>query len=253
MLLRDLDAYFRSIFEIENFSRLDSSMNGIQVGDTSRDVSTVAFAVDACREVFLRASEAGAEVLFVHHGLYWGTPIPVTGYFFERMKCLIENDLALYAVHLPLDKHPELGNNAGMAAALGLEKIEPFGAYKGTAIGCKGLLPTPIALDTVVEMLFGHVDETLGVLRFGSSEITSVGIVSGGAAFEVSEAIADGLDLYITGDASHTIYHQAMEAGINVVFGGHYLTETWGVRRTADRLARDTGLKTVYVDLPTGF
>ena len=253
MLLRDLDAYFRSIFEIETLARIDSSMNGIQVGDTTRDVSTVAFAVDACREVFLRASEAGAEVLFVHHGLYWGAPVPVTGYFFERMKCLIRKDLALYAVHLPLDKHPELGNNAGMADALGLESIEPFGTYKGTKIGCKGVLPAPVALDSILETLFTNADETLGVLRFGPSEITSVGIVSGGAAFEVAEAIAEGLDLYITGDASHTIYHQAMESGINVVFGGHYLTETWGVRRTADRLARETGLKTVYVDLPTGF
>jgi len=212
----------------------------------------VAFAVDASLQTFERAVAAGAEVLVVHHGLFWGTPLAVTGDHRRRLKFLFDHDLALWASHLPLDAHPLVGNNAGLALCLGLTELMPFGEYRGVKIGFKGVLPAPLKLDQICEVLFRGRENALQLLPFGKAEVTTVGLVSGGATQEVSEAIAEGLDLYITGDADHTIYHQALEAGINVISGGHYATETWGVRLLAGHLQKETGLSTVFLDLPTG-
>jgi dinuclear metal center YbgI/SA1388 family protein len=252
MKLEELDTYFRTMLPIQEMVGSDSSLNGIQVGSPGQDVHRVAFAVDACLETFQRAAEAGAQMLFVHHGIYWGHVEPVTGTNFGRMKALLDNDLSLYAVHLPLDKHEEFGNNAQMARVLGLEQVEPFGLYHGTAIGWQGVFPQSKTLDEVIRTLFHSPSSLLGTLPFGPREIRSVGIVSGGAPHEVDQAIAQGLDLYITGESSHTIYHRCLEAGINVIFGGHYQTEVWGVQAVAKKLASDTGIETLFVDVPSG-
>jgi dinuclear metal center YbgI/SA1388 family protein len=252
MLLKELDQYFRGYLSIDDMVRTDPSMNGIQVGRSDTAVHKVAFAVDACLETFERTHEAGAHVLVVHHGIFWGKERPLTGHHYRRIRYLMENDIALYAVHLPLDMHPDVGNNIRMARALSLEKIEPFGEVKGTSIGYQGKLPSASSLEGIVSTLFGSSDNVIQSLPFGTEEIERVGIVSGGAPGSVHEAIHKGLDLFITGDASHTIYHAALEDGINVVFGGHYNTETWGVAALAERLHSDTGLETTFIDVPTG-
>jgi len=253
MTVQELDAYLRSQLRIDDLARTDSSHNGFQVGRRKQEVSRVACAVDACMETFRRAAEWNADVVLTHHGLFWGRVIPVTGGHYERLRFLMEHDIALYALHLPLDMHPEFGNNAVMARELGLEELQEFGLYKGFPIGFRGVLPQPRSLSQITDTLFGGNEEALGILPFGPEEIRSVGLVSGGATFEVHEAISEDLDLYITGDASHTVYHTALEAHINVIFGGHYLTEVWGPRALGERLNRDTGLETVFIDVPTGF
>ena len=252
MTLHDLDTYLSSALDHRAWAGKDKAWNGLQVGRKDPEVLRVAFAVDASLQSFERAAAAGAQVLVVHHGLFWGAPIPVTGDHQRRLRYLFDHDLALWASHLPLDAHPAFGNNAGLAQALGLAELQPFGDYRGTKIGFRGTLPEPLKLDRICEILFHGRENVLQILPFGKQEIRTVGLVSGGAAMEVSEAIALGLDLYVTGDADHTIYHQALEAGINVVSGGHYATETWGVRLLADHLRKETGVSTVFLDLPTG-
>ena len=252
MTLSELDGYFRDIFEIDAMARVDSSTNGIQVSRREPQVKRVAFAVDACLETIMRASEMGADVLVVHHGFFWGRVEPITDVLYERIRHLMEADLALYAIHLPLDRHEELGNNAGMAAALGLGNVKPFGQYKGFEIGCRGTLAEPASTQDIVRRLFGDTNSVIEMLPFGPDKNEHIALISGGAPYEVRQALDVGADLYITGDASHNIYHHCVEAGINVIFGGHYQTETWGVRLLSERLARDSALETFFIDVPTG-
>ncbi len=252
MLLGDLDSFLREYLEIERFVPIDAGLNGLQVGRRDKEVRRIAYTVDAALETMRRAAEAEADMLLVHHGIFWGQVYPIVGPAFERFRTLLDHDLALYAVHLPLDYHPEVGNNAVMAERLGLVDTAPFGLYRGTSVGWKGRLPSAMTPREVAETLFGSSDEVLSLLPFGREKVETVGIVSGGAPRNVSEAIAEGLDLFVTGDASHTIYHEALEGGINVIFGGHYATETWGVRRLSALLSERFGLETVEIDLPTG-
>lgn len=252
MQLTDLDALLTRTLNHPAWVGKDKAHNGLQVTRKGPEVRRVAFAVDACLQSFERAVAVEADVLVVHHGLFWGAPLAVTGDHYRRLRYLMDHDLALWASHLPLDAHPTLGNNAGLAGALGLVDREPFGDYRGTKIGFKGRLPSPLRLDAVCETLFHGRENVLQILPFGKPEVTTVGLVSGGAPQEVADAIAEGLDLYITGDADHTIHHQALEAGINVISGGHYATETWGVRLLAEFVRKETGVPTVFLDLPTG-
>ncbi len=252
MLLRDFDEQMHGLLDLPRFEKIDIAMNGLQVAGPDIDVRKVAFAVDASMESFKRASAEGAELLFVHHGLYWGRPVAITGGHYERVKYLVDNGLALYAVHLPLDAHPELGNNAGLARQLGLVDPSPFGRYKGIEIGIRGRLSKRGKVAEIADRLCAGRSRCLGILPFGAELVESVGIVSGGAPESVYEAIDKGLDLFLTGDASHEIYHISLEAGINVIFGGHYNTETWGIRKLAEHTGCTLGLDTLLLDIPTG-
>jgi dinuclear metal center YbgI/SA1388 family protein len=252
MYIRELDDYFRSLLDIEGMKQSDPSLNGLQVGLGDREIQRAAFAVDACMETFHRAADWGAQLLFVHHGLFWGKPLAVTGSHYQRLRFLMERELALYAVHLPLDMQPEFGNNAGMAAALHLQEIEPFGEHAGTSIGFKGRLPEERSLDEVLSALQLDRRTALGILPFGPERIRTVGIVSGGADKDVYQGIAEGLDLFITGELSHQVYHPSSEGGINLVGGGHYHTETYGPRLLAEKCAAETGIETTFIDVPTG-
>lgn len=252
MRLCEIDKWIRRQLPIDDMARKDASLNGIQVGQADQDVKTVAFAVDACRETFRRAAALKADMLVVHHGLFWGKPLAVTGPHYDRLNFLMENHLALYAAHLPLDMDPELGNNIQLARLLELTNVEAFGDYHGDSIGFAGRLPQEMSIDELSGRLTAGAASDAAVLPFGPEKIRSVGIVSGGAPNCVSEAIEKGLDCFITGDASHQIYHQAQEAGIHVIFGGHYKTEIWGVRALAARMKEELKLETVFVDVPTG-
>jgi len=252
MTLQGFDEYIRSILALDEFAKIDSSRNGLQVERRDPTVRRVAFAVDAAQAVFEAAASWDADVLFVHHGLFWGREEVLTGPHYRRIASLFEHDIALYAVHLPLDAHLSLGNNAGMAEALGLRDVEPFGLVRGIPIGVAGHLTEAITIDEAVRRLFGERNETLAVLPFGPDEIRTAGLISGGAPLEVDQAIEQGLDLYVSGDANHIAYHRCREAGIHAIFGGHYATEVWGVQRVAAQLAADTGLETTFLDLPTG-
>ena len=252
MNLNELDAYLRELLRIDDFARVDASWNGIQIECSDKQISRVAVAVDAAAETVVRAARWKADVLLVHHGLFWGSAARVTGVHYRRLKAFLENDIALYAVHLPLDAHEALGNNAVMAERLELTNRRPFGEYKGTTIGVAGTLPEAMTTEEVARALFGTTEDLLGALPFGPDRNRTVGIISGGAPRDVVQAIDEGLDLFITGDASHNVYHNCLESGINVMFAGHYRTETWGVEAVARRLSDELGVETTFIDVPTG-
>jgi dinuclear metal center YbgI/SA1388 family protein len=252
MLLPDIVDRLSALLDIPEFDSVDTALNGLQVSRNRQEVRNVAFAVDASMAGFERAAAARADLLFVHHGLFWGKPAPVTGVLFRRLKYLLERDMALFAAHLPLDVHPELGNNAALAGRLGLQETRPFGQYRGIRIGWMGSLAEEKTLEETAALLFDSPDSCLGVLPFGPPAIRTVGIVSGGLPKAAAEAADLGLDLFVTGDSSHEVYHECLEAGINVIFGGHYQTETWGVKAAKERVDRWKGLTTSLIDVPTG-
>jgi len=252
MNIDDFDGWAQSLLDIPRFRAVDDSLNGLQVGRSGGALEKVAFAVDACLETIQRARQAGAQALFVHHGLFWGKPIAVTGVLRERIAELLSADMALYACHLPLDAHPELGNNAVLARMLGLSDIQLFGEYHGVSIGCKGRFETPVSMDEVIHRILPDGETPRTVLPFGPAKSCTAAIVSGGAPFEALQAINEGIDLYITGEPSHSIYHQVQEAGLNFIAAGHYATEVHGVRAVAGRLSREHGLETLFIESPTG-
>jgi dinuclear metal center YbgI/SA1388 family protein len=254
--IRQLDRWMKETLAIDDFARIDNSANGLQVTHRLPSLEKIAFAVDASLETFRRCEDIGASALVVHHGLFWGREQVLTGYHYDRIRFLMERDIALYAVHLPLDAHEELGNNYGIAASLGLGALKPFGYHKGKYIGVEGELEEPAELFEVQQRLFGFDGNIIRSLPFGKAEISSVAIVSGGGAYDVDEAIEKGIDLFITGDAEHTVYHRCLESGINVIFAGHYLTEVWGVKLLMERFLAGPGaehsVSAEFIDIPTG-
>ncbi len=246
----ELVAYLDETLQVEAIE--DSSNNGLQV-EGVEEVRRVAFAVDAGLASFEAAQAAGAQMLVVHHGLFWDKPRMVVGIHRRRLGQLFDAGLSLYAVHLPLDFHEELGNNVTLARWLGLADIIPFANYKGRTIGFAGQLPMDLTLDQFtaqVERVLG--ESVIQVWPFGREPVRRVGVVSGGAAFLVDQAAEASVDVYLTGEMSHNFYHDARELGINVVYGGHYATETAGLKALADHLATRFGLQTLFLDLPTG-
>ncbi len=252
MDLHDFDLWARSFLKIDELVGTDDSLNGIQVGRSPSPIRKAAFAVDACLESMRRAKAHGADLLFVHHGLFWGQAARVEGPLLERLRQLIDSDMALYACHLPLDMHPEVGNNAVLADRLGLIDRKPFGLYHGIHIGFSGTLEAPSGIDRIVSRILPDSSRPRCVIAAGKSEIRTVAIVSGGAPFEALQALGGDIDLFITGEPSHSIYHQMIEGKLNFIAAGHYATEVWGVQAVAAKLSAEKGVETLFIDLPTG-
>jgi len=245
-LVQYLDSYLR-VGEIE-----DASQNGLQV-EAPGNVRKVAVAVDASLAAFQQAVAVGAQLLIVHHGLFWDKSLLLVGPHYRRIATLIQGGCGLYGVHLPLDAHPQAGNNAELARLLELQGTESFGDYHGVPIGVAGRLAPALSVSGVVERL----NEALGspaarVLACGPERVERIGCVSGGAMSMVDQVAAAGLDTYITGETDHTFFHHAAELGINVLFWGHYATETLGVRALARHLEEQFDLATEFLDIPTG-
>jgi dinuclear metal center YbgI/SA1388 family protein len=252
MTTRDIDGYFRSVLDIDGFAAADAALNGLQVDNGGAEVRKIAFAVDACLETFARAAACGAELLFVHHGLFWGKQERLTGVYRRRLAFLLEHNIALYAVHLPLDQHPQTGNNAALAQKLNLKDIEPFGLYHGRKIGCKGVLSPEISIHEAARLIAHNGHPPAALLPFGSPKNRGCAIISGGAALQALQAIDEEIDLYVTGEASHEIYHFALEGKLNMLCGGHYATEVWGVQEMRNLCAAALPVETEFIDVPTG-
>lgn len=254
MTLIEINDYFNSFLKKENFPH-DPSLNGIQIQNSApaeKQIRKVAFAVDASEATAKLAVEAGADLLFVHHGLFWGGCQTITGSHYKRLSTFIKNDLALCAYHLPLDANNPYGNNYGMAKRLELQNVQDFGNWRGMTIGCFGYLPEPLSIEQLAQKVLRPGTQAKTILPFGKKEIRSVGIISGGASEDVDQAVALGLDAYITGEFQHEQYHYAKEMGINVIGGGHYETETVGVNLVAQKLKSEKNIETIFIDLPTG-
>ncbi|SIS04589.1 Nif3-like dinuclear metal center hexameric protein [Natronorubrum thiooxidans] len=237
-----------------DYADVDASANGLQIGPEDGEVDHIAFAVDGVRETVDRAVDADADVLVTHHGLSWGGFDRVTGRTYDRIAPLIENDLALYVSHLPLDGHQELGNAAGVADVLDLEARAPFGELGPEHIGQRGITAESYTIDelcTRLEDTLETDDQSVQSLAFGPEEIEDVAIVTGSGTDWLDEAIDAGVDALVTGEGKQQVYHEAKEAGIHVVLAGHYATETFGVRALQD-LVDSWGLETSYFAVPTG-
>ncbi|MCM1322372.1 MAG: Nif3-like dinuclear metal center hexameric protein [Bacteroides sp.] len=254
MTLTEIDSWLKALLRIEEYPS-DPSLNGIQIANDAPEhtqVSKAAFAVDACLETMRRAANASAGLLFVHHGIFWGHEQALAGTHYERAACCIKHNLALYACHIPLDAHETVGNNACLAKRLDLENVKPFGLWRAMTIGVQGKFKQPETLDSIVRKLFPGGEQPRTILPFGKQQISTAGIISGGAGDDIDQAAAAGLDVFITGEISHECYHFALENHINVIAGGHYQTETAGVRAVMEKFARETNTETVFIDVPTG-
>ncbi len=228
----------------------DYGPNGLQVEGRGR-VRRLVTGVSACQLLFERAIELGADAILVHHGLFWeGDPRPLTGVLGRRVATLMRAGLNLLAYHLPLDRHPEVGNNALAARALGLGDLEPFAFHDGLPVGFSGRFTQAISAGELVtrcQALFGQ--EPLAFTA-GPAEVATVGIVSGGAQRDLHQAIRQQLDAFITGEVSEWVMNLAREAQVHYLACGHYATERLGVRALGEHLATRFDLEVEFVDVP---
>jgi len=247
--LNEIVDYLDSYLRIADVPDYPNALNGLQVAG-ERAVDHVALAVDAAQATIDAAIDRGAALLIVHHGLFWDGNQPVVGRRYARLRSAISAGLAIYAAHIPLDVHPEVGNNAVLARTLGIDIEGTFGEYHGHPLGRQG------SLEIGREALCARLDEVLGgrvrMLAFGPERVRRVGVITGGAAEMMHAARAAGLDAFITGEASHHHFLEAEEARINLFLGGHYATEVWGVRALGEHLAARFGVRTEFIDHPSG-
>lgn len=229
----------------------DSSSNGLQFQGSDK-VRKVAVSVDACLPAIDEAVRQGADMLIVHHGLIWGGGLKsVGGGLKKKLAALFEADMSLYACHLPLDAHPKLGNNASILKALGARIRAPFGKYHGRAIGYWGSLPRSVPLEAFRKRVDAVSRGSCRMAGFGGP-VRNIAVVSGGGAGSVPEMEGTRIDTFLTGEPSHTAWLQAEEMGKNLIFAGHYATETFGVMAVARWIETKFGLRTVFIDHPTG-
>ena len=251
MKLESILQYLDGYLAVTDHPDYPTALNGLQVGGPV-EIERVVVAVDASEASIAEAVERGADLMIVHHGLFWGGLEPLTGRHFRKVSMLIEGGVALYSCHLPLDSHAEVGNCALLARELGLELQGQFGAYQGTDIGWWGTLSeatTPSGLSAELQRVL-HTN--VHVIEGGPERVESVGVLTGGGASFVADALAAGLDALVTGEGGHHSHFDAMELGITLLFGGHYATETFGVRALGAHLEQRFALPWHFVYQPTG-
>ena len=248
----ELASFFDRTLELEKF-RDDVSNNGLQI-EGNPEVSKVLFAVDGCLETFKMAADEHADFIFVHHGISWGGGLKRwTGIDAERFRTLFNNNISLYAAHLPLDAHAVYGNNAVLCDMLDVQNRQPFFMYDGVNIGFQGTLPQDAPLFEIAELLGGTLE--VEPLCRGSQEriIRNVAVVSGGGGIDsLFAAKAAGADLLVTGEMEHIMHHAALELDVAVLALGHYASETTGVLAMQKLVAKKFGLETVFAEIPTG-
>src|SRR5881394_3677376 len=234
------------IREIEDWP---NALNGLQV-ENSGAVTKIGAAVDASTRTIDLAIERGVNLLIVHHGLFWPGLQPIAGGRRRMLEQILHHDLALYSAHLPLDVHSVLGNNAQLAAALGLENTEPFFEAKGECIGLR--INTQISRDELGSRLEKSLGGPVKMFASGPAETKSIGLITGGAGSEIYAVAREGIDTFITGEAPHWAAVAAEELGVNLLLGGHYATETFGVKALAAHLSDRFNLPWDFIDSPTG-
>lgn len=250
-LIADIIAEADRLLESPRFQ--DYGPNGLQVPGPE-SASTLVTGVSAHVELFERAIEAQANLVLVHHGLFWGSGAgPIDVAMKRRLRLLFDHDIALAAYHLPLDAHPEIGNNALIAQALGAGRLRPFAVHRGQPIGFVATLPGEGMPASGSTGLFAHVETLTGrsplVFDAGPQMVRTVAIVSGGGTDHLGEAIAEGADAFLTGEPSERAMAQAREGGIHYIAAGHYATETFGIKRLGEHLAQRFGLRHAFVDV----
>jgi dinuclear metal center YbgI/SA1388 family protein len=241
--------YCDKILHTREIGDYDNAANGLQAANRG-SVTKIAAAVDGSISTIKLAAAAGANLLIVHHGLFWGARHPWTGKNYELLRLLLENDLAVYSSHLPLDTHPRLGNNAQLCAALGLRQLKPFFETHGQTIGFKS--PTKISRAELAKRLERATGVRPKVIPGGKEVCACIGVVTGGAGAELKLAAREGVDTFITGEGPHWTFALAEELGLNVLYGGHYATETFGVKALAAHLSKKFDVPWTFLDYPSG-
>ncbi|HUS36306.1 MAG TPA: Nif3-like dinuclear metal center hexameric protein [Verrucomicrobiae bacterium] len=241
--------YADRLLKTAGFTDYPGAVNGLQVQNSGR-VTRIAAAVDGSLTTVRLAIEEGANLLVVHHGLFWSPSHPWTGRRYELIKTLVEADMAVYSSHLPLDAHPTLGNNALLARSLGIREFQPFFFDKGRHLGVRGSLN--VHRDELARRLEKATGASAKILPGGPARCRKIGIVTGGAGAEMKIAAAEGVDTFITGEGPHWTFALAEDIGINLLYGGHYATETFGVKALAEHLAKKFRVPWSFIDHPTG-
>jgi dinuclear metal center YbgI/SA1388 family protein len=245
----EITAFCDELLDVASFD--DYGPNGLQVPGVAQ-VSKVATGVSANLELLQSAVDSGAQLVLTHHGVLWGAEVsPLSMPMAARLRALLCADVSLAAYHLPLDAHPEIGNNALLRDALGLEADDrPFGQAKGAAVGLIGRASEPIDLAELRRRLAEAVGREPLVFDAGPERISTVGIVTGGGAFAIHEAGPLGLDALITGEPSEPVMGEAKEYGVHFLAGGHYATEVLGIRRLGELVAERFSIEHEFIDVP---
>ena len=247
--LQAIISYVDEKLKVAEIPDYPGAINGLQL-DGNLKVVKIAAAVDASLPVVRDAVAVGADLLIVHHGLFWSGAQPIVGGLHEKLKLAMDAGLAIYSCHIPLDVHPELGNNALLAKAIGMDDAEPYFSWKGIKLGLRQ------ELDVSLLELAGKVEKSVGskvhVCAGGEPQAGTVGVITGGAGGEINAMAGEGIDTFITGEGPHWSYTAAQELGVNIIYGGHYATETFGVRALAIHLAEKFGVEQLFLDHPTG-
>lgn len=248
--LNQITSFLDNYLDTKNVK--DGSWNGLQV-EGKEEVEKIMFAVDAGMETFEKAVEINADMIVVHHGMFWQGVNPcVKGYTKDRVQFLLKNGIYLYASHLPLDKHPIVGNNAQLIKLLGFEKDKEFGMYAGDFISFTGKTDNPKTIKEIESILKKEIGATCKTLPFGKEQISTIAVCSGGGGYsQLVEAMDCGVDLYLTGDSTE-MYHFIKDSKFNVIFAGHHATETVGVKALSKIVEKELNVKTIFVDIPTG-
>ncbi len=247
--LSEITRYLDSELNTAKTPDYPQAMNGLQL-ENNKDITKVATAVDASLPVFKKAIAEGADLLLVHHGMFWQGAQKITGATYEKLKLAIDAGMAVYSSHIPLDIHPVWGNNILLAQRLGMNQTETFFDWKGIQLGVYQELN--ISRDELVKKVSEAVGGNVHLCPGGNDLAGKVGIITGGAGSEVAAMAEAGIDTFISGEGPHWSYPLAEELGLNVIYAGHYATETFGVMALGYALAVKYDLKPVFIDHPTG-
>jgi dinuclear metal center YbgI/SA1388 family protein len=247
--LSDVVSYADRFLRIRHVSDWDNALNGLQIENSGR-VTRIGAAVDVSTRVLTEAGRKNVDFLIVHHGLFWPGLQPVTRFLRRQLQLAFENDMALYGAHLPLDIHPKVGNNARLVGVLGLKSSQPFLEEKGQPVGLKTRASMP--RNELVRKLRKALNGPVKFFDFGPKQIRTIGVVSGAAGSEIYRVAEENIDTFITGEAPHWAAVAAEELGMNLLLGGHYATEVFGVKALAAHLSRRFRVTWEFIDCPTG-
>src|SRR6476646_8786742 len=247
--LSDIVSYTDDFLRISDVGDWDNALNGLQIENSGR-VTRIGAAVDVSTRVLTEAQKREIDLLIVHHGLFWPGLQPIQGALRRQLRIAFENDVALYGAHLPLDIHPKIGNNAQLVASLGLKSPQPFMEEKGQPVGLK--IRASMSRSELVRKLQKALNGPVKVFGFGPKQSRAIGVVTGAAGLEIYRVADAGIDTFITGEAPHWAAVAAEELGMNLLLGGHYPTEVFGVKALAARLSKRFGIPWEFIDCPTG-
>jgi dinuclear metal center YbgI/SA1388 family protein len=247
--LSDIVSYTNDFLRISDVGDWDNALNGLQIENSGR-VTRIGAAVDVSTRALTEAQKHDVDFLIVHHGLFWRGLHPIQGALRRQLRIAFENDVALYSAHLPLDIHPRLGNNAQLVAALGLKRPQSFLEEKGQAVGLK--IRASMPRSELVRKLRRTLNGPVKLFDFGPKQTHAIGVVTGGAGSEIYRLADEGIDTFITGEAPHSAAVAAEELGMNLLLGGHYATEVFGVKALAAHLSKRFRIPWEFIDCPTG-